>query len=76
MKDNWKRYILTTDSSFFPIFQQVIKQSEGKDSLIVSVINKERSIKLRKEIRDQYRFVFQYQENDVCGIDIYQLINS
>lgn len=70
---NWVRYNLTTDSAFFPIFQQVVNQSEGKESVIVSVINKERSAKLKTEIRDQYKLVFQYLENDVTGIDIYKL---
>jgi len=72
----WKPYTLTTDSFFFPIFQQVIKQSDGKDSLIVSVVNRERSEKLKKEIRDHYRLVFQHQENEICEIDVFKKIED
>jgi len=67
----WKPYILTTDSSFFPIFQQVIKQAEGKDSVIIKVLNKQRTEILKKECHDWFKLIFEWQEDkDICGIDI------
>jgi len=71
----WKRYSLTTESAFFPIFQQVIRQSDGKDAIIVGVLNKERTDKLKGlECRDHYRITFEWQDQDICGIDIFKKV--
>jgi len=72
----WNRYALTKDCAFFLIFQQVIKQTEGKDVVIVKVLNKERSEKLRKECYDFYKLVIEHIDKDIDGIEVFKKVGS
>lgn len=76
-ENNWVRIIISSDSDFFPIFQNVIKQVEfGKEFVLVNVINKERSVNLKKECKDQFKFVFDWQNKDTCGIEVFKKIGE
>lgn len=68
----WKPYVVTPTDAFFPILQQVLKQvGTDKNAINVAVLNKERSAKLKTEIKDIYHLDLQWEENgQVCGVDV------
>ena len=72
----WNRYNVTDDCPLLPIFQKVIKQTEGKDVVIVKVLNKERSEKLRKECYDFYKLVIEHIDKDIDGIEVFKKVGS
>jgi len=78
MEKIWKRVTVSPDSYFFRIFQQAIKQSDGKTSMEINVINREKSEKLKMEVKDRFLFNFDYDEEDpsVSGIEVYKLIGE
>jgi hypothetical protein len=78
MENNkWIRFIIDSNSNFFPVFQQVIKQVKPeKDNVIIKVLNKEKSQKLKMEYKEHFKFVFDWQENNICGIEVFKLIEG
>lgn len=72
----WKRYNLTIDCAFFPIFVQVIKQTEGKDTVVVKVLNKERTEKLKMECHDFFKLVIEHIDKEIDGIDIFKKVGE
>jgi len=72
----WNRYTLTRDSTFFPIFVQVIKQTEGKDTVVVKVLNKERTEKLKIECYDFYKLIIEHIDKDIDGIDVFKKVRE
>ena len=68
---------LDTNSFFFNnVYLPVIKQIVyPKNEAIVDVVNKERSDKLKTIIKNKYKFVLDYpEENDsVVGINVFYL---
>ena len=68
----WKPYVVTPTDIFFPILQQVLKQvGPDKKAVNVGVVNKERSAKLKTEIKDVYHLDLQWEEDgSVCGVDV------
>jgi len=69
----WKRYIVTTDSFFFPVFQSVIKQVEpGKESVTINVINKIKSMALKQVIKDTFKLEFSWYDEECCGIEVFK----
>lgn len=71
--NGWKRYVVNPDSNFFPVFSKVIKEVEhGKDILTISVINKARSAATKTQIKDLFRFEFDWQGDDICGIEVFK----
>lgn len=93
MEDNgWVKYPITTSSFFFPIFQQVLRQTQtGTESVNIVVVNKDRSQKIRQEVKENFKFVFDWQlKNDsstsacvddgedceICGVEVFKQING
>jgi hypothetical protein len=73
LKKDWIPYNVHTDSSFFPIFLKVIKQVESNQQTVtISTINKERSQSLHKEVKDIFRFIFDWQDENICGILVFK----
>jgi len=71
----WNRYTMTRDCAFFPIFARVIKQVEfGKESIMVRVVHKERTEKIKKPCHDLFKLVFEWQDENVCGIDVFKKV--
>ncbi|MFW6173798.1 MAG: hypothetical protein ACOC5T_08640 [Elusimicrobiota bacterium] len=71
----WKRIVISSDSPFFPVFQQIIKEVKpGQDTIIKNIINKKKSKKIREEVIETYKFDFTWQEDDesICGVEVYK----
>lgn len=72
-----KRIIVQPDTFFFNnVFTPVCKQMHyDKKEVTIIAVNKERSEKLKREVKDKYRFVFDYPENndEVVGTEIFYL---
>ena len=76
-KLNLQMFPIDFNSSFYHnIFSKVVSQVKyPKDSCRVSVVNRERSQKLKMEIKELYEFRFDYPENDdkTVGIEVYKV---
>jgi len=75
----WKRYPIYSDSPFFPIYSKVIKQvPQGKEDITITTINKDRSNKVKSEVKEVFKFVFDYQDDDesICGVEVYKQIKG
>jgi hypothetical protein len=74
-KQKYRRIDITPESSLFSIFQQVIKQvkypEKTKD---IEVVNNELSQKLRTKIVEYYKFIFDWQDENTCSIDMFKKI--
>ena len=77
---NLKRYIINFNSPFYyNVIQKVLPQIQHpKTEVRVAVVNKERSEKLKMEVRDNYKFVLDYPEdnNEVVGLEIFEIIGE
>jgi hypothetical protein len=74
LKYNMKQIIINPDTSFFPIFQKVIKQSKYPNKeMTIKILDKERSLKVKKNIFNYYLFKFDWQDDnhDISGVDVY-----
>lgn len=60
----WKRRAIEKGNKFFPIFQRVIKSVEYPKEQI--------KIKYNNQL---YKFVFEWQNKDICGIEVFERIN-
>ena len=62
--DSWKPIRIDADTPFFKdVFQQVIKHPDvqfPKEEVIITANNK------------KYLFKFQWQNGDICGIDVFK----
>jgi len=68
---------ISPDSSFFPVFQKLIKQVEsGTETRTIKVLNQVKSAKLRQQSFDFFEFNFDWQSEDICGIDVYKIEES
>lgn len=73
MKNKWEPFIITPSSTFFPVFSKAIKMVEfGKDSLEISVVNQDKSSKLKKVVKEKFRFIFDWQDKDICGVEVFR----
>ena len=63
---DWILKTISTDSEFFTkVFQKVIKTVEHpKEEVTISVKNKDK--------KQLYKFVFQWSDENQCGIDVYR----
>jgi len=74
---DWKRFVVTPDSSFFPIFQRAIKDVKpGTETITISIINKIRSESLKQTIKDTFKFEFSWQDEEVCGIEVFKKVKE
>lgn len=72
-ENEWKRYIISTESNFFSIFSKVIKEVEpGKETITISVINKARSMAIKTQVKELFKFEFEWQGDDICGIEVFR----
>lgn len=64
----WKRIVVDTDTEFFRnVFQQVIKHPRAqypKDEVSITAENR------------QYKFKFEWQDSDICGIEVYEEVKN
>jgi hypothetical protein len=70
-----KQIIINPDSSFFPIFCKAIKTVEyPKKELSIKVLNREKSMKNKKNIFNYYKFIFDWQDdnNNICSVDVFE----
>ena len=75
--DNWVRFVLTPSSRIFPFFQDAIKKVKTGDNFgILRVLNKERSEKIKKEVWEYYKLSFEWQDKNICGIDVFRNIGG
>lgn len=73
----WRKYSIGSDSALFPVFSKAIKQVQyDKKELTISIINKERSKKCKARIKETFKFLFDWQDEDTCGIEIYKKIGD
>jgi hypothetical protein len=72
MSEDWKRLTVAPDSEFFPILQQVIKQTNPEQKEItVNVLNKKKSAILKTAVKDMFKFVLDW-DGDQCGIEVFR----
>ena len=76
----YKYYNIDFDSPFFnKVIQQVLRQVKlPKAEINIAVTNKERSSVIKLDVRDKYKILFDYPEDDdnITGIEIYKLIEE
>jgi hypothetical protein len=75
----WKKCLISFDSPFYKVYSQVIKKvSFGQKEIVIAVINKERSQNLKIEVKENFKFVFDWQDEvgDIVGVELYQLIGE
>lgn len=70
----WKRIIITPESNLMNLFCYVIKKvNPGQNLLIATILNQDKSNKLKKEIKETYKFCFDWQDdNEICGIELFK----
>jgi hypothetical protein len=75
-----KRYDINFNSLFFyNVVQKILPQIKHPTAEVhVAVVNKERSEKLKTEIKNHYKFVFDYPEdnNEVMGLEVFEIIGE
>lgn len=73
----WKRIIVTPESNFFSVFCKAIKNTKKeKETMTIKVIDRNRSNRLKKEIYDLYKFQFDWQDDNVVGIEVYKKVGD
>jgi ABC-type antimicrobial peptide transport system permease subunit len=75
----WEQIIVVPGTRFFTIFQKVIKQlKDGQTDITIKVPDQERSNKYNEPIEEVYKFVIQYQDDDIniSGIDVFKLFKE
>ena len=71
MDEYWQDITVVPESNFFPVYQQVLKQMDkSKNSIQILVNNPDRSNKLRREVKDSYKFFFDWIDDDTCKINV------
>jgi hypothetical protein len=69
-----KQLTINPDSSFFPIFSKAIKAiNYPKKEMTIQVLDKQRSSILHKQVFDKYKFMCDWQSEEICGVDVFQL---
>jgi hypothetical protein len=72
-----KRITITPESSYFPIFQKVVKEiGNDKSEVKIQFINKARSAKIKQEVKETLLFKFDWQTDDICGIEVFKELND
>lgn len=72
-----KRFIVNETCSFFPVFSKVIKQvNYPQESVIISVKNQQRSEALKQEVKDKFKFTFDWINEDQCGIEVFRIFEG
>jgi hypothetical protein len=66
---------LSNDSKWLPTFLKIIKAIPfGREKVNVSIVDGERSNKIREEVKENFEIYLQWQDENTCGIDIFQKI--
>lgn len=77
MDEQWRRITVTPESNIFPIFQKAIKQVPyEKESLTINVINKVKSAASKKQVKETFKFIFNWIDEDTCGIELFKKIGE
>ena len=72
-----KRIIVTETCKLFPVFTKVIKQiAYPQESVMIAVTNQMRSQSLKTSIKDKFKFVFDCQDENQCGVEVFQIIEG
>lgn len=75
----WEQINVVPGTRFFNIFQKAIKQlKDGQTDITIKVPDQERSNQIKEPVEDIYKFVIQYQEDDIniSGIDVFKLFKE
>ncbi|MFW6311091.1 MAG: hypothetical protein ACOC1K_02525 [Nanoarchaeota archaeon] len=76
-REEWVRIHMTPDSNLFPIYQQQLKKiKENEKEHVITVINHKRSKKLKKVIKEKYKFLVEWQNKEVCSVDFFKLVKE
>jgi hypothetical protein len=74
MTEIWKPFHVDFNSSFMPIFSKVIKTIEDKkEDLTIAVINRDKSNKLKMEVKEHFKFIFDWSDENL-GIEVFKKI--
>jgi len=81
MKFNMEKPItIDMETEFFDkVFNPLCKQIHyPKTEVNIVVINRKKSVNCKREIKDKYKFVFNYPENndEVVGTEVYKIIEG
>ena len=72
-----QRITIDYNSFFFNnVFTPVCKQMHHpKTDVTIVVVNKERSQKNRREVKEKYKFIFDYPEDndEIVGVEVFHL---
>lgn len=69
----YRELTISVDSPLFEVFSKIIKQVKfNEKEKEVSVINQLRSQKMRQQITDTFKFVFDWQNEDICSISVFE----
>jgi hypothetical protein len=69
----WHRVTLSPESPIFDLMQKVVEKIEhGKKSITVRVINKDKSRSLFMEVKETFKFVFDWQSADQCSVEAFK----
>jgi hypothetical protein len=72
-----RRIHITPESSFFHIFQKVIKQvTPNQSSVTIRVINKVKSAACKTEVKDTFQFNFDWIDENTCGIEVFEVTEN
>jgi hypothetical protein len=75
----WKKYNVDPYNPFYDILLQVIKQVQpNQDKIQIRAVNRARSEKLKQEMAEQFRFYFDWQDDDpnICGVEVYRMVEG
>lgn len=71
--EKWKRIIISPESNLMDLFCQAIKKvNPNQNRLRATIVNQERTNKLKKEVKDIYEFHFDWQDENICGIEVFK----
>lgn len=72
-REGYIPYIITPDSHIFNVVQQGIDQSNPSiHAMNFSVLNQERTNKLKMEVKDEFQVRFDWIDENTCGIEVFK----
>lgn len=78
-EEKWYRYYIDFNSYLFKIINDHLKKSNKNHKAInIHILNEDRMVKLKssEKIIDDYKIILDWQEDDICGIEVYKKIKE
>jgi len=73
----WQPIIIVPESKLFEIMQSVLKNIEPKQETInIVVLNRKRSHAIKLEVKDYYKFIFNWQDESQCSVQCFKRIDD